>query len=163
MVIIPNLTWKGEADEGSPCWSLVCVTFVALTTAPCHGQANVEKALVGKWEGQFTAEVGDTRRGRGRTSTEDPRHLRTLVIGAIREQGGKWIAEGARYGETGKGLGKVDLTVEVAGQQVTIHFTTGAGNPVKLTLVKENELAGTITVKSGAGSVFRQMQLKKIE
>jgi hypothetical protein len=124
---------------------------------------NVEKALVGKWEGQFTAEAGDTRRGWERTSTEDPPHLRTLVIGAIREQGEKRIAKGARYGETGKSLGKVDLTVEAAGQQVTIHFTTGAGNPVKLALVTEDELAGTITVKSGAGAAFRQMQLKTVE
>jgi Ni/Co efflux regulator RcnB len=135
--------------------SCVCVTFVARMAAPCHGQANVERALVGKWEGQFTAEAWDTRRGWGRTSTEDPRRLRTLVIGAIREQGGKWIAEGARYGETGKSLGKVDLRVEAAGQQVTIDFTTGAGNPVKLALVKEDELVGTITVKSGAGAALR--------
>ena len=77
----------------------------------------------------------------------------------LREKDGKWIAESARYGETGKGSGTVDLEVDVAGEQVTIRFTTGAGAPVRLTLVTEGELMGTIAVTIRGGSAFRQMQL----
>ncbi len=139
------------------------VVLLALVVIPTEAQMDLSKVLVGKWEGKFQTEDRD-RRVKGRTvNVERTEHLRTLIIGQVREQDGKWIVGNVKFGETGKPLGAVIVTLEMAGGEANIQFITGAGNPVKLRLSKEDLLVGTISVSSISGSAFRPIEFKKAE
>jgi hypothetical protein len=139
------------------------VILLALASIPSGAQMDLAKALVGKWEGDYEAphalgkpKMGGVPEGRSETA-------RTLVIGQVRQQEGKWIAEDAKYGISGKGLNLVPVMLEMTGGDVILQFRTAAGpdsEAVKLQLSKEKLLAGTIGIGTG---VFHKMELKKVE
>jgi hypothetical protein len=134
---------------------IVVLVGVALATAGIAGsQLDVAKALEGKWEGEFLKEA-----------TDKFENARTLVIGKARQEDGKWLVEGARYGITGKGLGRMDVRLNVDGDKVTLEFETpGAKNPVKLSLAPDGTLGGTIYLATVSNrNQFRPFKLKKVE
>jgi hypothetical protein len=99
-------------------------------------QVDVAKALVGKWEGRVGREI---------QGPELPPE-RILVISAVREQDGKWVAE-ARYGIPGRNLGKVEPTVQVTGNDILVEFVSPGirgGSQVQLRLQGERVLIGTL-------------------
>jgi hypothetical protein len=137
--------------------------LLVLASVPSWAQMDLAKVLVGKWKGKYATESRDLRK-KGRTvDVERAAHLRTLIIGQVREQDGRWIVGEARYGEPGKGLKPIDAKVEMTSGEANIQFVTPGGNPVKLSLSKEGLLVGTIAVDSKKGSAFRPMELKKVE
>src|SRR5947209_63722 len=83
--------------------------FVALTISIIAGIVDVNAAemdlatvLVGRWEG----ELAQSKRGRGADPPE-----RTLVINSVMKTDSGWIVD-ARYGITGRGLGRVEVTLD---------------------------------------------------
>ena len=122
--------------------SLIHVAGVAVA------QTDLEKALIGKWEGdvQVAREQG-----------------RTLIIRSVSQQDGKWIAEG-RYGITGKGMGPVKIDVDTSGGRPSLRFTTGANSTVRLNLIGERSLVGTMTLTGAQQqSPDRNLKLDKVE
>jgi len=137
--------------------------ILGFALVPSEAQMDLAQVLVGKWKGKYATESRDLRK-KGRTvDVERAAHLRTLIIGQVREQDGRWIVGEARYGEPGKGLKPIDAKVEMTSGEANIQFVTPGGNPVKLSLSKEGLLVGTIAVGSKKGSAFRPMELKKVE
>jgi hypothetical protein len=133
---------------------LLGIAFVG--AIPAQGQMDVAKALEGKWEGEFVKE-----------SRDKFENARTLIIGKVREEGGKWIIERARYGITGKELGPIDVKLNVEGDKVALAFETQAQtkNPVKLSLAPDGTLGGSIYL-AGVGSKNnpqRPFKLRKVE
>lgn len=128
---------------------IAAVSFLlALCLGTAEAQLNLSKVLAGKWEGEYQ---------------KDPKekfdNARTLVIGKVREEGGKWIVEDAKFGVTGKKLYPTEVILEVVGEEVTIQFTTDVGGLIKLKLSGENLLAGTYARTAS----IRPTKLKKVE
>jgi hypothetical protein len=127
---------------------ILVLALVTVTTS--EAQTDPVKALVGKWEGEVQL------RGRG-----DPN--RTLIIESVTERDGRWVAEG-RYGITGQGFGKVQIDVDRSGRWPSIRFATGANSTVRLDLVDEKSMAGTMTLAgTSQHGNDRSMRLRKIE
>jgi hypothetical protein len=125
------------------------VMLVLIIAPASRAQLDPSKVLLGKWEG----EIG------GLSRRSDPN--RTLIIDSVAERDGKLVAEG-RYGITGKGLGKVQINVDSSGSHPSIQFTTGANLPVRLNLIDEKSLVGTITLPGALqGANDRTMRLEK--
>ena len=108
------------------------------------------KALIGKWQGEIRyAGVGGNPN-------------RILIIESVSQKDGKWIAEGL-YGVT-KASGRVNIEVDMASKWPSIRFVTDANSTVKLILLDEKSLTGTITWSgtSQRGN-DRAMKLDKVE
>jgi hypothetical protein len=102
----------------------------ALLPSPSWAQADVAKALVGRWEGEVKfRDVGVDRN-------------RTVVVQSVREKAGGWAAA-SRFGVTGKKLRAVDADVQVTGGDVYIGFSARGGATVRLKLVQDKYLVGT--------------------
>ena len=132
--------------------ALLAVALVVVSVIHVLGvasaQTDLEKALIGKWEGdvQVAREQG-----------------RTLIIRSVSQQEGKWTAEG-RYGITGKGMGPVKIDIDTSGSRPSLRFTTGANSTVRLNLVGEKSLVGTMTLTGAQQqSPDRNMKLDKVE
>jgi hypothetical protein len=102
------------------------VLLVVVILAPLWAQPDLPKLLVGRWEGQINGiplgEFGPNR---------------TLVIKAVKEKDGKWVAP-AVYGVTGRGLGDTEITVQVVDGTPILDFVTpgvAGGHKVSLKLV----------------------------
>jgi hypothetical protein len=136
--------------------------LLALAFVPSQAQTDLSKVLIGKWEGELEKPKGPGahRPKAFRPSTEQPVDGRTLVIQEVREEGGKWVVTRAQYGITGKRLGRVDVTLDMMGNEVTLQFETGAGSQAKLKLTGENALVGTLAIPRGG---ITPMELKKVE
>jgi hypothetical protein len=141
------------------CLLLAMLTFIMVGSAVSKAdQIDLAKALVGKWEGEIARGQMDKGWNYGRT----------LVIGQVREQDGKWIVERARWGVTGMGLAPVQVTLGVDGGEPTLEFDIPAGqvkNSAKLGLIKEGVLAGVLhlTRVGFKNDNMRPMTLKKVE
>ena len=136
--------------------------LVAFALVPSQAQVDLTKVLVGKWEGELERPKGHTGQHPKafRHSTEQPQDARTLVIQEVREEDGKWVVTKAQYGITGKKLSRVDVTLDVRDNQVTLQFETGAGSQAKLKLTGENALVGTLGIPRQG---ITPMELKKVE
>jgi len=132
-----------------------------LAVVPSEAQLDVEKILVGRWEGELEMPKGPGayRPHAFQPSKEDRTTGRTLVIQGVREAGAKWIVTRAQFGITEKRLGRVDVTLGMVGNEITLQFTTGAGSEAKLTLTGENALVGTLAIPRAR---ITPMELKKI-
>jgi hypothetical protein len=97
--------------------------------------ANLAKALVRHWEGDIRY-ISIT--------SADPR--RTLYIDSIIRKDGQWIASG-RYGITGRSLGRVSIEVGTTGNRPWIRFATGAHSIVRLQMVGDRHMSGSIKFK----------------
>ena len=141
------------------CLLLAVLTFIMAGTAVSRAdQTDLAKALVGRWEGEIARGQMDKAWNYGRT----------LVIGQVREQDGKWIVERARWGVTGMKLARVQVTLEVDGGEPTLEFDIPAGdvkNSAKLGLTKEGLLAGVLhlTRVGFKNDNMRPMTLKRVE
>ncbi|OGK95491.1 MAG: hypothetical protein A3D33_20655 [Candidatus Rokubacteria bacterium RIFCSPHIGHO2_02_FULL_73_26] len=82
--------------------------------------------VVGRWEGEVDLTFPD----------------RTLIVHAVRRQGGAWVAE-AEYGTTGLYLTTVPARLETAGGRVTLTFVTQLASAVRLQLDDDDVLRGT--------------------
>jgi hypothetical protein len=117
-----------------------------------EAQTDPVKALVGKWQGEAQ------NVGRGNPD-------RTLIIETVSEKDGKWLAEG-RFGITGQRFGPVQIQVEMGGQWLAIRFVTGANSTVRLNMVDDKSMVGTLTfvgASNSGQSNDRAMRLQRME
>lgn len=129
---------------------LLAVVLALLTGSIAGGQTDPAKALVGKWEGEVDL------RGMG----GDPN--RTLIIESVSENGGKLIVTG-RYGITGKGLGRVQAEVDTTGRWPSFRFVTSANSTVRLNLMDEGSMTGTVTFPgTREGGSDRSLKLSRV-
>jgi hypothetical protein len=122
--------------------------LVLLLITSSWAQVDPAKVLVGTWEGELALQ------GRGNRG-------RTLIIDSVTQNDGKWVAQG-RYGITGQGLGRVPIEVDVSGDRVWIRFKSGANSDIRLNLLQEKYLVGTLTIAgTSQGSNDRSMKLER--
>ena len=113
-----------------------CLQILILGTAtPGFAQVDPTKALIGRWEG--TVESSGAPGG----------NQRTLIINSVKAQGeGEWIARG-RLGITGQvqeGARGQEISVSSKNNEIFLEFVRPAKAPVRLKLVGDNMLQGTI-------------------
>jgi hypothetical protein len=131
----------------------VLLACVLLLGSLSHAQGNLAQSLAGKWEGELQTLGAGTR--------EDPH--RTLIIRSVSQKEGQWVGEG-RFGITGKGLGTVHMEVDASGRNPSIRFALKSGATVRLELLQEGHLVGTMTLPTrGPGDRDRAMKLEKKE
>jgi hypothetical protein len=129
---------------------LLAVVLALLTGSISEAQTDSVKALIGKWEGEVQL------RGVGGDQN------RTLIIESVGEKDGKLVAEG-RYGITGKGLGKIQIEVDTTGRWPSIRFVTSANTTVRLNLVDERSMVGTMTLPgTREGGSDRSVKLARV-
>jgi hypothetical protein len=126
--------------------------LLLMSAGVAWAQVDVPAAVAGRWEGT--------------TEVMSPRFpaTRVLVIQNLRQESAgadatKWKGDG-RYGPTADKMGRVDLTVTVAGSTVTVEFVTPEALHVVLKLVKANVLEGTHVTTGGQA---RRMHLERRE
>ena len=68
------------------------------------------------------------------------------------------MAQG-RYGITGQGLGRVPIEIDLSAGKVWISFTSGANSAIRLNLLQEKYLVGTLTM-AGAFQGDRDLSMK---
>jgi hypothetical protein len=133
-----------------------CLQILILGTATSgFAQVDPTKALIGRWEGQVES------------SSAPGGNQRTLMISSVKAQGeGEWIARG-RFGFTGQvqeGPGGQEISVSSKNNEIFIEFATGTGKaPVRLKLVDDNTLKGTIGGFDRGRAVNYRISLEKIK
>jgi hypothetical protein len=91
-----------------------------------------------------------------------------LVIRSVKSKdGGGWIADG-RYGLTVEKMGRREIEVSLQGSDIILEFVAVQNNPVRLKLVGENRLEGTLNVVAGQPgqgpkAADRSFKLEKVE
>ena len=108
----------------------VLLSAAALTLA----QVDPAKILIGTWEGQV-----ETLRGSDMI----------LIINSVKASGeGEWVARGrfGPRGSTSTGPGGQEMSVKSKGDEISIHFVTKDKNPVRLKLVNDHKLEGTMNI-----------------
>ena len=144
---------------------VAALAFVMLGSTVANAQGmDLSKALVGKWKGEMT---------KGLRDTGQRNNARTLVIGQVRKQDGKWIVDDAQWGVTGKGLHPVQVTLEVDGGVPKLQFKfkseKGRGKGTGTTSAKLSLSDGLLVGTLNLGGVnpkndpMRQVKLKKVE
>ena len=129
--------------------------LVALAWAGAsHAQVDVAKALVGRWEGEQQYLVNQK---------DDPR--RTLVISAVEQVDGNWVAD-ARFGTPAQ-QGRFKIPVELNGSEVRLVWKGASGADYDLRLMQTKYLVGKVTVTTGQhnstyGSRDRSLKLEKV-
>jgi hypothetical protein len=134
-------------------YSYVIATLLGLGSASAWAQVDPTKALVGTWVGHV----------------ELPRDAeRVLVITSVTpKEGGGWVADG-RFGFTVEKAPRREIEVSLQGSDIILEFVAGQNNPVRLKLVGENRLEGTLNIvagQPGRGPVTanRSFKLEKVE
>lgn len=129
---------------------LVLQILIGLGGLSAWAQLDPTKALVGTWIGHV----------------EVPRDSeRVLVISSVKpKDGGGWIADG-RYGFTLEKMGRREIDVSLQGSDIILEFVTSAKtpNPVRLKLVGENRLEGTLNIRLDYRTSNRGFKLEKVE
>lgn len=124
---------------------------LVLLAGSTPAQTERSKAFVGAWRGEvrFLNERGDP--------------TRNLVILSVNEADGKWTADGL-YGISSAN-GRVKIDIDLSGQWPSIRFVTGSNSIIKLNLVSEKVLTGSITWQgaTNSGTNERAMILKRVE
>jgi hypothetical protein len=112
-------------------------------------QVDPTKVLIGTWQGQV-----ETLRGSDQI----------LIINSVTATGdGEWVARG-RFGpreSTSTGPGGREMAVKVKDNEIYIEFAAKGDNPVRLKLVNDNKLEGTINVVLKR-AVDRRIWLEKV-
>lgn len=129
--------------------SCVLLASVLVLGSLSCAQGDLARSLVGTWEGELQT-LGKGTRG-------DPH--RTLIIRSVSQKEGKWIGEG-RFGVTGKSLGPVQMEVDTNGMRPSIRFATGANATVRLELLEEGHLIGTLTRREMGGTLGNDRAIK---
>jgi len=130
-------------------WFLVILLLLsagALTLA----QVDPTKVLLGRWEGQVETTKGSDM---------------ILIINSVKAIGeDEWVARG-RFGPRGSvstAPGGQEMTVKSKGNELSIHFITKDKNPVRLKLVNDNKLEGTMNIILKS-AVDRRVWLEKVD
>lgn len=116
-------------------------------------QLDPTKVLVGRWEGQIEISGNNGR---------------TLQINSVKAKGdGEWVARG-RYTiaghESEKTTGGNEMAVSSKDNEIYLDFSVpGSKNPVKLKLVSEKKLEGTINMVVGGRGADRRISFEKVE
>ena len=117
----------------------------ALTLA----QVDPTKVLIGTWEGQ-----AETLKG----------YDQILIINSVEPKGeGEWVARG-RFGprdSTSTGPGGQEMGIRAKDNEIFIEFAAKGNNPVRLKLVNDNRLEGTINIVLKR-AVDRRIWLEKV-
>jgi hypothetical protein len=111
-------------------------------------ERDLVKALIGRWEGEIQL--------RGLPTRTDPN--RTLVIESVTPTDDGTTARG-RYG-TGKRMRPVVIDVDPSGTFLWMRFATRDDRPIKLTLIDDRALSGSIRLRGGAHE--RPLTLRKL-
>ena len=134
--------------------AMVAVQFLWISAATLSfAQVDPTKALVGRWEGQIEISGNNGR---------------TLMINSVKAKGeGEWVARG-RYAITGgegdKATGGSEMSVSSRDNEIYVELIVGSSkNPVKLKLVSENKLEGTINVVVRGRGEDRRIRFEKVE
>jgi hypothetical protein len=115
-------------------------------------QVDPTKVLVGTWEGLIEIPRGSDQ---------------LLIINSVKAKGeGEWVARG-RFGPrdyTSSGKGGQAMAVKANDNEIFLEFVTKAKNPVRLKLVNENRLEGTVNVISPQGrAANRRAWFEKVD
>jgi len=114
-------------------WLFVFVSFMT-TGAFTLAQVDPSKVLIGRWEGQ-----AETQKG----------YDQILIINSVQAKGeGEWIARG-RFGprdSINTAPGEREMAVRTKDNEIFIEFAAKGNNPVRLKLVNDNRLEGTINI-----------------
>jgi hypothetical protein len=125
------------------------VLLLILSGAMTWAQVDPGKALIGTWEGQAETLMGLDQ---------------ILIINSVQPTGeGEWIARG-RFGSrefTKTGPGGQEMTVTTKDNQIYLEFAAKGNNPVRLKLVNDNRLEGTINIVLKR-PVDRRIRLDKV-
>ena len=122
--------------------------LIGLGGSSAWAQLDPTKALVGTWEGWVRV---------------PPYREFTLIIESVTPQEGGWVARG-RFGLKDGNVGP-PRTIPVAqqGGDIIVEFRSGA-NPVRLKLVGERKLEGTMNVVGGwSGTMNLGFKFEKVE
>jgi hypothetical protein len=104
-----------------------------LATSSAHAQADVEKTLVGRWEGEVSS-----RQAQNVTPV-------VLTIKSVKDEGGKWTAEALA------GRSPVNLEITTAGKQTSLRWTGASGWQYSVNLMDEKTMVGTVTLTTASG------------
>jgi hypothetical protein len=86
-----------------------------------------------------------------------------LVIRSVTpKEGGGWVADG-RFGFTIEKMGRRDIEVSLQGSGIILEFIAGKSDPVRLKLVGENRLEGTLNIVVYGRTSNRGFKLEKVE
>ena len=133
---------------------LILTGFLALTISSTSlAQVDPTKALLGTWEGHIEA------------SNVSGGAQRTLIINSVKATGSsEWEARG-RFGVTGQvkeGPGGQEMSVSSKDNEIFVEFVGGQSKaPVRLKLVGDNKLDGTIGVFDRGRVADRRISLEK--
>jgi hypothetical protein len=129
-------------------WSMVTCGHLRLHSSLAWAQADPAKVLIGTWVGH--AEV--------------PRDSeRVLIISSVMpKDSGGWVADG-RFGFTVEKAPHLQIEVSLQGSDTILEFVTGQNNPVRLKLVGENRLEGTLNIVLQNRTSNRSLKLEKKE
>ncbi len=130
-----------------PRWGLglLAMAVASLATAIAHAEADLEKTLVGRWEGEIS-----TIHAKNATPV-------VLTIKSLKQEGGRWTAE-ASGGRT-----PVDLEIVTSGKQPSLRWTGANGTQYDVNLMDEKTLVGTATLsmRASTGDRNRPVKLEK--
>ncbi len=133
-----------------PAWLSFLLIIIVLAAVPTQAQdqPDIAKALRGRWEGEFQKESHDKFDNK-----------RVLFIGGVEQQGDNWALKNVRFGGA-----PVDANLIVKDGVPTIELKTSTGNPVKLSLDKDGDLVGMISIRGvhQHSTPVRPMRLKKV-
>jgi hypothetical protein len=104
-----------------------------LATSSAHAQSDLEKTLVGRWEGEVS-----TRQAQNVTPV-------VLTIKSLKEEGGKWTAEAFA------GRNPVNLEISAAGKQTSLRWTGASGWQYSVNVMDEKTMVGTVTLTTASG------------
>jgi hypothetical protein len=134
-------------------YSYVLIVLLGLGGSSAWAQVDPTKALVGTWEGHV----------------ELPRDSeRVLVIRSVTpKEGSGWVADG-RFGFTIEKAARREIEVSLQGSDIILEFVAPGNNPVRLKLVGENRLEGTVNIIAGQpgrgfAAANRSFKLEKVE
>jgi hypothetical protein len=106
-------------------------------------QVDLAKVLVGTWQGELRDRKGNIDL--------------TLRITSVKQQDGKWIADG-RFGPT-----PVKIDIDTSGSKPSLRWTGAAGNVYDLSLLDDKNLAGTATVTTSQAGQYERDRSVKLE
>ena len=128
---------------------LSVLVFVLSAGAFTLAQVDPTKVLIGTWEGQ-----AETLKG----------YDQVLIINSVKAKGeGEWVARG-RFGprnSTSTGPRGQEMAVTAKDNEIFIEFAAKGSNPVRLKLVNDNRLEGTINIVLKR-AVDRRIWLEKV-